>query len=180
MDLIFNPFKKIDGIFALLIGIIILIITSFIAGNIGIQFNNLITVQLSNLDGVLLPLMQNLTICLLLIVMAWALIKLFYKSEVNLLNLSGVIVFSRVPILFATLLGLFPSINRDDPYEMSNYFIGFGILFCVVWSLILLFKALLFHVNPENDKKWLVYIILVVSVGYLSGVLNGKLTSLIG
>ena len=141
----------------MILGIGIIILTSIIASINGIQFNGVLSVQMESDPGLFKPLIQGLVNWIYLSLLAFILCKLIAKSQLKIIDLAGNIAFSRFPILFASLMGFVPGINKQDPYSMTNFLVGFTILFFTAWSIIVLFNAIKMSTKLAGINKWLVF-----------------------
>jgi len=179
LKLIFNPFEKIAGYTALVVGLAIILLTSFLAALNGIHFDGVLSVQLGAYTGFHVPFAESLINYTFLCLTGYIVCRIFSKSNFRIIDLSGTIAFSRYPLLIATAMGFIPGIDRQNPYNMINFLVGFAVIFCVVWSQILLYNSLHISANLKGNKKWIAYIILITFTAVISSLFYNKIYLLI-
>ncbi len=172
LKILINPFQKLPNRIILIIGIASIMFSSFLAAHVGIHFEGMFSVQLGESDGFFEPLMENTINLIILGVLTWAGISFIAKLNVTIAKLFAGITFSRVPLLFATILGFVPGINKENPYTFEN--IGIGLLMIVfgIWSIVWLYYAIKTMGDLSGDKKWTIFIFVGIASALASSYLH--------
>ena len=175
LKIIINPFQKLSNRTILIIGVASIIFSSFLAAHVGIHFEGMFSIQLSQSNGLLEPFLENIVNLIILCVLTWAGITFIGKRDVALTKLLGSVVFSRVPLLFATILGFVPGIDKETPYTFENIGVGLAMIVFGIWSIVLLYYAIKYVGELSGDKKWIVFIAVSITSTFVSNYLHSYL-----
>ena len=177
---IFNPFIKIAGIKALLIGLVFIAATivlgyyskTRIDGIFDIHNVKDITIWISLSDSIL----SWLSSCIIFYLVAIS----FSSSKVRLIDISGTLALARFPMLFAVIAGfgmrdnkfsdfLIASFKAEDSIvEFSNsemyifILIALVSVFLAIWTVVLIFNAYKISSNIKGQKLTFSFILALI------------------
>ncbi len=158
-SLILNPFQRIAGWSALLIGLVAMLISGLMAGYYGAHFPDLITVLFTVSTGLYVPIAELLYGWVLLSLWSIILFSTFRIRNFRIVDLFGTIALSRTPYLLIAVLN-----------AVASYFGYFNqaiiiplLLIPLVWSYILIYNALQVSGNLKAPKSWIISLIVVAS-----------------
>lgn len=183
-----NPFHKITGIQAVLIGIVVVLLTSYL-GFLGNQYyiNPLQTVDASiNAHprvaySFWLVLYQNVICCLILSLLYFTFAKIFQKKSLRSIDFLGMVAVARFPILVNAIVVL--AVQKFWPnfiaaryvhlhFSWLDMFFTFQNLIIGLWLLILYFNAQKVASGLTGSKLW----ISVIGTFILTCVIGSELT----
>lgn len=158
-SLILNPFQRIAGWTALLIGLIIMLLAGLIAGFNGAHFPDLVTVLFTISTGRYVPVVELLFGWGLLSISSIIVFWFFRIQKFRVIDILGSIALSRAPfILIATL-------NSIVQYSSFNQLVVLPLLLVLVgWSFVWMYHALKVSGNLKGTDSWFIFIL----VGVLS------------
>lgn len=179
-DLIFNPFQKIAGMTALIIGLVTTLLTSFLAKQILTSFNGIylfnilksgnnyhysfITIIGQNLVGIL-----SLSCIFLLTTLIWN------PKGLRILDFVGLVMLARLPFLLVlivlnllSLLHINFAISMHNPNSLALHIIQIASLIANTWTTVLYFQAFKTASSLNGYKLWLSFCIAMVTSYVLS------------
>ena len=185
--LLVNPFQKIAGVKALIIGGAILLLMSFLGVMGNVYFNSALSIhiQTSSPDFFLLAY-QNIVACLVLSI-CFALAAKLYRKKTRFIDFIGTVTFARYPYLFVTaLMAIIQNINpgflafneqKNAPLETSLGITIFGIslLILAAWQVATYFYAFKESSGLIGKKLWSGFILSLI----VAEVITQQLTRLL-
>lgn len=173
IGLLLNPFSRIAGWPALLVGLCVMALTAVVGYYAGALSDGVLDVHFvddpANLTwrkAMLFPLVSH--VCL---VVVCALMSLVFTRNFRLLDLAGTLTFARVPFLFSMLAGLgvtLPSVAEivADPFMLFRN-VGFVVfllvnVFVVVWVVVWMVYAVRVSCDLKSGKLAMVLILSIV------------------
>lgn len=190
-DWLFNPFKKIAGINAMLIGLAAIAITSVFAFSYNTHFNGVIDIKYGESDlafhGFLLYSVVNVISVSIIFFITGLIIS---KSKIRFIDVLGTQTLARYPLIvtpFFNATGLIEKVSNNIMYKYLNYgepeiikglemfwFIIFIFMTVViiVWFITLMFNAYRVSCNLKGTKAVISFIIGLVLAEIISLVLN--------
>ncbi|MFA6302902.1 MAG: hypothetical protein WC627_07190 [Legionella sp.] len=186
-SLLLNPFQKIAGFKALMFGMIILLLTSYLGVKAGLYYlgplsaiNVLAVTKQSIGQPFLLLLFQN-TVCWLAVAIVFMIVaKILQKKKVRLIDFLGTVALARFPMLFITLYTYFvrtfyPSmldidLSKGLPIHasMSQYLFSICVTVLMVWQIVTYFYAFKESSGLLGKKLWWAFLGSLVLVQFLS------------
>ena len=180
---LFNPFIYLAGSLALGIGVIIILITSFIGYSSHTHFPDVLSVK-SSLDlPVLYYIIQNMMNWIIVSTILYGFAVVFSKSRVRLTDIYGTQAVSRFPYLLAALTGFSDSLEKFGRFllwqlleqgsdiNISSLDIAIAItlifttLVLTLWMITLMFNAYKVSANMKGAKLIVSFIIsLIISI----------------
>ena len=176
-QLLINPFRKITSLYALLIGLISIILTAIVAYYSHTRFDGLIDFHYSSaapIDNFLIDGLLN-WICLTVIFYFISLIV--SKANVRLIDVAGFMALARLPLIIPALIG-FTLLNNESalylswklfnigekvtlqPGELFIFIVAFFIIiFVIIWTIVLIYKAFKVSSNIKGQKAILAFVI---------------------
>lgn len=176
-----NPFERIAGLKALIIGLIIYIATVVLGQINGIAYPGVISIKLASL-----PLLSALGIALsaliIFILILYIIGRLISKSRIRPVDVAGTLSLAKVPLLLVSLVGCIPTFTKSS-IEVTNSLLSsitgntstasgtdylimsiFVIIIMVatIWMLILSYNAFSISCNVKGVKAIAGFIIAVV------------------
>ncbi len=172
-SLLLNPFQKIAGLNALVLGMIILFMTSYIGLKADVYFlSPLSVINASALakqtfsHPFLFLVLQNTISWLTLSLLYILITKLLQKNKIRIIDFLGTVSLARFPILLITLYTylirvFFPSLLRIDfsngyqiHWSMTQYLISVPITGLAIWQGFVYFYALKESSGLNGKKLW--------------------------
>jgi len=179
IDLIFNPFTKIAGIKALIIGLAFMLLMGFVGALSGTYYDGVIDVHLGT-SGKFMESYVFLLIGFLSIVLMTSVPGLIFSKGFRLIDVFGTMALSKVPLLIPALLGFFvdEQILLDlysDPLLIfeSTSLIIFSI-FCIpflIWNIILMYNAFKVSLNIKGNKNIVLFIVTIILAEIISKII---------
>ncbi|MFY0601416.1 MAG: hypothetical protein JXR03_17205 [Cyclobacteriaceae bacterium] len=172
-NFIFNPFEKIAGLSALLIGIGMMLTTGLLAGYTGAHFPDFISTLISVTTGWYVPLVEILFIWAVLSILGMLACQIGGSSNYRIIDVMGTIALSRAPYLLAVLAGFISSLEVSPK---TLQLIVFPIHLAVIgWSLALLYHALKVSGNLKGKSLWISFTIVCIGTQLITMLLMNKL-----
>lgn len=171
--LLLNPFRKIAGFWALVLGLVIILTTSYLGTIAQVYFSSVLSVfnasvvknaKIGTVFSFLLY--QNVIILIVLSSILYISARLLKQKQVRLIDFIGTIALSRFPYLFFTF---FLAITRVLNPQILNVNLEEGLQFnlslptillsaigivCVVWQIITYFYAFKESSGLSGKKLW--------------------------
>ncbi|MDF1678046.1 MAG: hypothetical protein P1U32_05060 [Legionellaceae bacterium] len=155
-----NPFQKIAGWKALLIGMMVIILTSAIAVKAKLYFlGPMSTINASVLgkQSITSPfffmLYQNMICWLVLSILLMLTAKVLQKHKIRIVDFLGTVALARIPTLIATLYLMvvrmeYPSVLEIDlshgyqlHYSIAQYILTLPVIILAIWQAVIYFYA---------------------------------------
>ena len=171
MSVLFNPYQKIAGGKALLIGFLFALITLVIATSSHAVF-----------DGVLdfhKTYFENWWVYSAFYIISWIIIVLFFglagflfsKSRFRWIDILGTTLIAKAPLLIVAVVGyIIPEAHLEDLDDVLSYLTFMNvaasivILLCIIWMVALLFNAYAVSLNIKGNKQiWSFILILLLA-----------------
>lgn len=175
LKLLINPFTHIAGSSALIIGLIIIAVTIFLAQMNGIVFDGVFDVHFAPLSLPQAFIVQGIAFVCLVIAMYLA-GRIFSKSEVRFIDVAGTLALARAPFILAAIIGFLPStkdglalvknflftqsITTEDMFGFLSFFIVTVI--AIVWFVVLAYNAFKVSCNIKEPKNFIVFIVAII------------------
>jgi hypothetical protein len=178
MKVLFNPFRYVAGLNALLAGVLAMIVTMFIAYFSNTHFDGTIDIHYSNKTFPMIVFASQQLI-------AWGTAAaMFYlggiilsKSSIRFVDIAGTIALSRIVLIPAALLGFLPAMHIESVNEIGGIaLIGALIIILLsIWMIALMYNAFVVSCNLKGAKAITGFIISLLLAETLSKVLNYQL-----
>ncbi len=183
IEKLINPFKYIAGTKSLILGVLIIIITSIIGNYSHTHFPDTISIKISPDLSFRYFLVQNLLNWFIVSSLFYITSLIISKSSIRIVDIFGTQALARFPYLFASIIGFSDSIEafgeyllwtllkQGNPIEISTFEIISAILLMVfsllltIWLITLMFNAFKVSANIKGSKLILTFIsILIISL----------------
>ncbi|MBA2711156.1 MAG: hypothetical protein H0U57_11260 [Tatlockia sp.] len=186
-SLLINPFQKIAGIKALLLGLIVLILMSivgsysdvYIDGTFGYLFAENIKAIKPNF---ILLLYQNTVAILTLALLFFLISKLYKQKNLRIIDFLGTVALARFPILISLIFTFFDRYIEPDSYKMdyskgielhitlSSLLVNFIVMGALAWIIMTYLFAFKESSGLQDKKLW---------IGFATVMIVGELIALI-
>ncbi len=177
LSYIFNPFEKIAGIKALILGLCFMLITFVICKMMGVMplgyFCSFFSLFMpGNYPWIML--ISLLIPWLILSILFYVLALIFSKSKVRIIDVFGTLAFCQIAVMFEAFIFLPSSLhdivanNADSPSILTLIFLVSYSVFCIIWFCILVFNAVKISCNLKKAKLWVIYVIVIILTYVLS------------
>ncbi len=177
----FKPFTRVAGWPALGIGLAAVILTSLIA-----QRNHIVFDTVLGAHFIYATPWQSIAIHLIswlcLVICMWGAGKIFSKSSIRLIDISGTMAFARIPLILAAFAGFLPSLSTGIEALVSfNYsfskiwsLVVFLIItiFAIIWFVALAYNGFKVSCNLKGTKCTIIFTVSLILSQILSTVLN--------
>ena len=165
LKFLINPFERIAGAKALLIGLAVMLATAFIGSLSGTAFDGVLDVHIYA-HSFLYAITIQLTAWIILVLLMWASIKLFTRAKVRLIDLAGTLAFARIPFFFLAFSGFIPALKNIGMDIFSKLplilmFALFSLLF-IGWSIYWMFKAVSVSANLKKMGHVLLFAVVLI------------------
>lgn len=192
-----NPFKYIAGGYALFIGVVVILITSFIGYLSNTHFPDVISVKASFEYPLSYYIIQNLANWIVISIILYLVSILFSTSKVRVIDIFGTQALSRAPYLLAAFIGFSGSLEKfgkyilwklleiGEPVNISTTSIVFAIIFMIVtlvltiWLIILMFNAFRVASNIKGAKSVILFIIALLLSIFISAFTTNQLIQIL-
>lgn len=180
---IFNPFRFIAGWKALLLGLVIIIATAFVASFSNTHFPDPVSVKIGQSAPFLYYLLQSIANWLVLSCILFIMAKLSSGSSIRIIDVFGTQALARLPYFFASFTGfatvlvkfsnylLWVTLKKGNDIVISNFEIFAAILlliitlFSTIWLVVLSYNAFYVSTNLKGFKSIIIYVVsLLISV----------------
>ena len=167
LNFFINPFERIAGAKALLIGLTVILATAFIGSLSGTTFDGVFDVHFYE-HSFLYAIGVQLISWAVLVLLMWISIKIFIRTKFRFIDLAGTLAFARIPFLFLAFSGFVPALKNIgidilDKLPLIFIFAFLSFLF-IGWSIFWMFKA----VSVSANLKKPIYILLFVVVLFVA------------
>ena len=149
---IFNPFVYIAGFKSLIIGLVGLCLTSFLAYITGTHFNGFIHVEFAKDCCFWVYLLENVIQWIAFSVVLYLAGLMLSKSKIRLIDVFGTILLSRIPLLIVPVFRLFPFFQSFVIFSTTMYLLVGVYIVSFIWFVVLSFNAYKISCNLKNDK----------------------------
>jgi len=159
--LLFNPFTRIAGAKSLIIGLIALFITSFLAYLTGTHFFGFYIMPTKD---------SNLWIYLAENISNWVFISVFLfiaglvlsKSKIRAVDIFGTTLLSMILLMIVPVVRLIPALQAFVAASFAMFVFIFLSIISVIWTIALLFNAYKVSCNLKNEKLIVSFIVCMV------------------
>lgn len=169
--ILINPFQKIAGWHALVIGIVIMLLLSYFGVLAGVYFDGVLGFSQANLlanakipPSFSLLLVQNIIGCLVLTLFFAGLTYLFGQKRIRVIDFIGTITLSRFPLLVMLLVTALGKYFNPAPFlekppfhlHIDMMYVIFGILISVfqIWQYATYYFAFKESSGLPEGKLW--------------------------
>lgn len=188
---LYNPFSRIAGTKALVIGFGVVVLTSVFAYMFGTHFNGLLDIKYGSTDYAyhvfLLYGIINVSLVSILFYIAGNIVS---KSQIRFVDVIGTQALARYPYLLAPFLnvnqisekaGIFlmnKFLNLGEAVEIERYELILAAVFVlimillIVWMIALMYNAYRVSCNVKGTKAILSFIIIIFIAEILSLIIN--------
>ncbi len=173
---LFNPFTFIAGGYSLIIGIIIILLTSIIGFFSNIHFPDVISVKTSSDYPLQYHIIQNVMNFIIVSTIMYMVSIIFSKSKIRIVDVYGTQALARFPYLIAAFIGFSNSMDnfknyvfwqflkQGDPIDISTSDILITIILVIItllltiWLIVLMYNAFKISANLKGPKSIFLFI----------------------
>ncbi|VBB46755.1 conserved membrane hypothetical protein [uncultured Paludibacter sp.] len=179
-NLLWNPFTRIAGWQAFIIGLVVVIATGVIGTYGNLVFNGAIDAHFSDMDISFCKSFLMLGIDLISVVLVMYIVGLTIAKGFRFVDILGTMTLSRAPLLLLAIMALFthqPALSEvmKNPLIIFSYlsFIVFLILSLpvMVWFIALMYNALKISTGIKGSKLILGFILGIIMSEIISKIL---------
>ena len=155
---IYNPFERLAGLPALIIGIVAMALTAVIGKINHVAFDGVIDVHTGALFGFSASFAMQAVAFLALFLTMWIAGICFSKSRLRVIDIAGTTALARAPMLLLAVICFLP-VAPAGIYDISRIII-FGII-CfpfLVWMIALMYNAYTVSCNLKGGKAVISFI----------------------
>ena len=179
-----NPFERIAGLKALMVGLVIIVITIIIGNNSGVHFDGVLDIHLNSQPIPLIQdfIMQGLSLATLILLIVIA--GIIWSKSFRIIDIIGTTFLARFPFLFASIAGYFfnaPNIGSlseisdllSDPNALQDMIVLsllslIIVLPLMIWYIIIQYNA--YKVSLGISKK-------IAVLSYIAIIFIGEIIS---
>ena len=169
--LLFNPFKYVAGLKALLIGLIAMLITAVVAFFSKTHFDGVIDAHTGHILPFYWYLLEPLLAWIGAVIPFYLAARILSRSSVRLIDMAGTLALARWPYLFVAALNFdLPSAPPADIHQ-----IGSGLILALVaelllgiWMVALMYNAFTVSSNLKGRRGTLIFITTLLVAEVLS------------
>ncbi|MDW3195594.1 MAG: hypothetical protein R8G66_24675 [Cytophagales bacterium] len=156
MEIIYNPFEKIAGVKAFLLGGLGMLAASALAAVNGTHFTGMFSAIYTVSTGWYVPFFELMLIWVPLTVLCALYCQFFGSTHYRLVDIIGTIAFSMIPYLVISVGGFIRLLPLGSEIQLLLAVIF--VYLSLVWSLMLIFHALRVSGNLKEQKLWVGFI----------------------
>jgi len=177
LSLLFNPFERIAGSKALIVGLIFFIISTALAHLGGVVFNGILSIQLIPINLTQAFIVHGLSLLLLILVM-YVTGLIFSPSSIRFIDVVGTMTLSRAPLVLVGAMVSLPIVNGSwrkfvssilmgetpsDPLVVPIFICSMIVtLICIIWFIVLAYNAFSVSCNIKGMKNNIVFTVSLV------------------
>jgi len=158
----YNPFNQVAGFKSLILGLIGLLIVTYLAFITGTHFNGLLNIDFAKDSDYWVFITESFS--------NWILISAFFyisglvlsKSKLRVIDILGTTLLSRIPLIIAPVIRIIPFFQSFMVLSWQMYFVYGFYLISLVWTIILLFNAFKISCNLKNERLIISFTICVI------------------
>lgn len=156
---LYNPFNQIAGLKSLIIGLIGLLITTYLAFITGTHFNGLLNIDFAKDSDYWVFLTENISNWLLISAFMYISGLILSKSKIRVIDIFGTTLLSRVPLIITPLIRTLPVFQSFMHQSWQLYALEGVYLISLIWTIILLFNAFTISCNLKSEKLIISFIV---------------------
>lgn len=179
---IFNPFTYIAGYKSLIIGLLVILISSWLCYLTNTHFDGVINVHYGRASAYYVFLLEALIDLVTISLILYLIGIIFSKSAIRFVDIIGTQAFARIPLVIMPLIGFSSSIANITKYFLWKFlnvgneivitnnditlFVIFSIISIAVilWTIILMYNAFKVSSNLKGSKSvWLFILGIIIS-----------------
>lgn len=180
INFLLNPFKKIAGGHSLLLGIIVMILTTLIAWFSNIHFPDIISLKTSNGLPLTYLLIQTFSNWLVISVLLYVYALIASPSAIRAIDIFGTQALARFPYLPGALIGFSGALEKFSQFIMAKAIqsellvtispldMGLAVILIIfsmlmlVWLIALMYNAFSISANLKGAKAVFGFIIILM------------------
>lgn len=159
---LYNPFVIIAGVNSLLIGLLGLLVTSYLSFLTGTHFSGLINVDFAKDSLFWIFLLENTAHWLVLSALFFVIGSVLSKSKVRAVDVFGTTIFSRIPLIITPLFRIIPYFQSFAFYSLAMYILISIYLISIIWTFVLLYNAFKISCNLKSQKLYIPFLFSII------------------
>lgn len=174
---LFNPFLRIAGTKALLIGLITLLVTAVIAYYSHCHFDGAIDAHIGTITPMWFYPAEALIDWLCLTLLFYISGIIFSQSAIRFIDVAGTMALARWPMIFIALLAFIPVVQPQNIHDVNASIIifGFTLLIFTIWMIALMYNAYTVSCNIKGSKATISFIATLICAEIISKLIITKL-----
>jgi hypothetical protein len=148
----YNPFLVIAGTKSFLLGLLGLLLTSYLAYKTGTHFSGLANIDFARDSDFWIYLVENSSHWFILSILLFAAGLILSKSRIRPIDIFGTTLFSRIPLIITPLIRTMAIFQSFVIQSVIMYFLIGIYLISLIWTIVLLFNAYKVSCNIKNEK----------------------------
>ncbi len=191
---LFNPFEYIAGMKALLIGLIVILLTSLIGSFSNAHFDGVLDLHIGASVDIWVYLAEGLINWISAVVILLIIGKIFSKTKFRLIDFAGTQAMARIPMLISSLVVLIKPFQNYTRYIMNKllqqfntvavgtydififYFVLIIMISAVIWMCFLMYRSYSLCCNLKGSKAVISFIAGIIIAEIVSKILIKKIT----
>ena len=168
--LIFNPFTKIAGTKALIIGLSIIILSALLCYPTNTHFDGVLDIHFSGANNIYIHLIEGITNLISIVFIFSLTVLIIVGAKFRFIDLLGTMSLSRAPLIIIPIFSLILPLQKMNDYFTYTYskigtpveigywdiisFIVFSliIIFVIIWTITLMYNAFRICMNVKGAK----------------------------
>lgn len=151
-NILYNPFTKIAGFSAMLIGVSGIAVTSYLAYLTGTHYNGFSHIDFASDSEFWVYLLENCSHALFLSTFLYLYTLLFTNTKVRIVDIIGTILVSRIPLIITPIIRTIPFFKSFVINSLTMYSLLAIYLISITWTIILLYNAYKVACNLKENK----------------------------
>jgi hypothetical protein len=148
----YNPFLVIAGMKSFLLGLLGLLLTSYIACKTGTHFNGLANIDFARDSDFWVFLVENSSHWFILSILLFAAGLILSKSRIRPIDIFGTTLFSRIPLIITPLIRTMTIFQSFVFNSFIMYFLTGVYLLSLIWTVVLLYNAYRISCNLKDEQ----------------------------
>lgn len=194
---LFNPFVYIAGTYSLILGVLIILLTSIICFFSNTHFSDIISVKTGPQYHLYYYIVQNFMNWIVISLVLYVIAIFFSKSRVRIVDMFGTQALARTPYVLVALIGFSDSMDDLGKYILWHFMqIGesteLGLLAMIIaitlviftlllsiWLVALMYNAFRVSANLKGIKSILLFVVGLIVAILISSLLNIQLIQIL-
>lgn len=176
---LFNPFVRIAGMKALLIGLVFLVLSSALAGILLTRFDGVLDIHFGGYHAFYVPFLDNLIDVCFLTLFFYLAGSILTKGRTRFIDILGTMTLARFPFVLAPLLNINDCLGKIGEKIILNLgvkdyiplttaeltvliVISVLLILIVIWYVLLLYRAYVTSTNLKGANAVVSFIIALI------------------
>ena len=160
--ILYNPFYYIAGTKSFLVGIVGLLLISYLAYYTGTHYNGILNIEFAKDSDLWVFLLENITFWFILSTLLYIAGIIFSESKIRPIDIYGTTLIARFPLLITPVIRIIPVFHSFVYKSVTMYLLICIYLVSLTWMVTLLLNAFKITCNLKNEKFIISFIVSIL------------------